>query len=155
MEVVMASGASSPGGQETGWNLEFKVSDWIKELFADMGDHMNETIERRRQELERRFDNVGWGLLFLLIAVLALPNGMTEYVAAAAVGAAMVGLNGLRVAAGVAVRWFSVFLGASFLLGGSGAAAGLHMDVFLLFFAMAGVVTIFGAIVGPRRATAQ
>jgi hypothetical protein len=29
------------------------------------------------------------------------------------------------------------------------------MDVFLLFFAIAGVVTIFGAIVGPRRATAR
>jgi hypothetical protein len=31
----------------------------------------------------------------------------------------------------------------------------VHMDVFLLFFAIAGVVTIFGAIVGPRRATAR
>jgi hypothetical protein len=151
----MASGVSSPDGQPTGWDLEFKVSDWIKELVKDMGDHMDETIDPRRQELARRFDNVGWGLLFLLIAVLALPNGMTEYIAAAAVGGAMLGLNGVRVAAGVPVRWFSVFLGTTFLVGGSGAAAGVHMDVFLLFFAIAGVVTIFGAIVGPRRATAQ
>ncbi len=151
----MASGVSSPDGQPTGWDLEFKVSDWIKDLFTDKGDHMDETIDPRRQELARRFDNVGWGLLFLLIAVLALPNGMTEYIAAAAVGGAMLGLNGVRVAAGVPVRWFSVFLGTTFLVGGSGAAAGVHMDVFLLFFAIAGVVTIFGAIVGPRRATAQ
>jgi len=151
----MASGVSNPGGQETGWDLEFKVSDWIKGLFTDEGDHMGKTIDSRGQELARRFDNVGWGLLFLLIAVLALPNGMTEYVAAAAVGAAMLGLNGVRVAAGVPMRWFSVFLGTAFLVGGSGAAAGVHMDVFLLFFAMAGVVTIFGAIIGPSRGTAQ
>jgi hypothetical protein len=151
----MASGVSNPDEQSTGWDLEFKVSEWIKELVKDMGDHMDETIDPRRQDLARRFDNVGWGLLFLLIAVLALPNGMTEYIAAVAVGGAMLGLNGLRVLASIAVRWFSVFLGASFLLGGSGAAAGLHMDVFLLFFAIAGAVTIFGAIIGPRSATAQ
>jgi hypothetical protein len=151
----MASGIWGPDEQSTGWDLEFSVMHWIRDLVSDEGDRMSETMDLRKQELARRFDNVGWGLLFLLIAVLALPNGTTQYIAAAAVGAAMVGLNGLRVLAGVAVRWFSVFLGASFLLGGSGAAAGLHMDVFLLFFAIAGAVTIFGAIIGPRRATAQ
>lgn len=151
----MASGIWGPDEQSTGWDLEFSVMHWIRDLVSDEGDRMSETMDLRKQELARRFDNVGWGLLFLLIAVLALPNGMTQYIAAAAVGAAMVGLNGLRVLAGVAVRWFSVFLGASFLLGGSGAAAGLHMDVFLLFFAIAGAVTIFGAIIAPRRATAQ
>jgi hypothetical protein len=53
------------------------------------------------------------------------------------------------------VRWFSVILGTVFLVGGTGALVGVHMDVFVLFFLIAGVVTILGALIAPRRATAK
>ncbi len=115
---------------------------------------MDETMNPRKRELQNTFDNVGWGLLFFLFAVLALPSGTAEYVSAAAVGAAMLGLNGLRILVAVPVRWFSIILGTVFLVGGTGALAGAHMDVFLLFFVLAGVITIVGALVGSRRATA-
>ena len=50
----------------------------------------------RKWDLERRLDDVGWGLLFLAFAALALPNGTAEYASVAAVGAAMLGLNAVR-----------------------------------------------------------
>ena len=135
--------------------MELKYSDWWDEIVERKGDPLGEPMDIDKMELESRFDTVGWGLLFLLFGALALPNGTAEYISAAAVGAAMLGLNGLRVVAGVALRWFSVILGTVMLAAGIGALAGLHMDVFVLFFALAGMVTIAGALVEPRRATAQ
>lgn len=54
-------------------------------------------------KLEKGLDDVGWGLLFLAFAAVALPRGETEYAAIAAVGAGMLVLNGIRVALGVPI----------------------------------------------------
>jgi hypothetical protein len=116
---------------------------------------MSELIDPHKRDLENRLDNVGWGLLFLLFGVLALPNGTAEYLSAAGVGAAMLGLNLVRVVVAVPVRWFSIILGTAFLVGGSGALAGMHMDVFVVFFVVAGLVTIAGALIQPARAVAR
>jgi len=116
---------------------------------------VSESVNPGKLGLEERFDAVGWGLLFLLFGALALPKGTTEYASAAAVGAAMLGLNGMRVAAGLPVSWFSVVLGAAILVAGSGALVSVHMDVFVVFFVIAGVVAIGSAIFQPRRVTAQ
>ena len=151
----MTSGVSNPSEPTSGWDLELKFSDWFGEIISGKGERVDETMDPRKRELQNTFDNVGWGLLFFLFAVLALPSGTAEYVSAAAVGAAMLGLNGLRILVAVPVRWFSVILGAAFVAGGSGAMAGMHMDVFVVFFVLAGVVTIVGALVKPRTATAQ
>jgi hypothetical protein len=112
---------------------------------------MDGTTDRRIHDLEKRFDGVGWGLLLLLFAALALPSGNAEYASAAAVGGLMLLLNGVRIAMDVPVRWFSVVLGASMLIGGSAAIFGVEMDVFVLFFALAGVITIAGALVHRER----
>ena len=138
----------------SGWDLEFSLSDWFRTVFEDEGDDMN-GITGDRRDLQQRFDAVGWGLLFLLFGVLALPNGTAQYAAAVAVGVAMLGLNLVRIVAAVPVRWFSVILGGAFLIGGSGALAGVHMDVVVIFFVLAGIVAIAGAVVGPRQAVAQ
>jgi hypothetical protein len=116
---------------------------------------MDEEKDQARRELESRYDTVGWGLLFLLLGVLALPSGTAEYVGAAAVGAAMLALNLIRTATAVPVSWFSIVLGAALLAAGSGATVGLHMDVFVLFFSLAGLATIAGAVFQPRRRPAQ
>ena len=112
---------------------------------------MEITFDAPIHKLEKRFDAVGWGLLFLLLAALSLPRGNAEYVSAAAVGALMLVNNLARRLMDVPVRWFSVALGASMLIGGSAAVFGLHMDVFVLFFAIAGVVTLAGALAPGRR----
>jgi len=118
-----------------------------------MGDQMDGTGDTRIEALQERFDGVGWGLLFLLFAALALPNGNVEYASAAAVGGLMLLLNLVRIAMDVPVRWFSVILGASMLVGGGMAIFGVKMDIFVLFFALAGLVTIAGAFrkTGERK----
>jgi|GEM_PF-1625469 hypothetical protein len=151
----MTSRSSQPDGQLVGRDFDLGIWDWCKGIFSAEGDHMGESADPHKVELEGRLDSIGWGLLFLLVGVLAIPNGTVEYACAAAVGAAMLGLNLLRVILAVPVRWFTIILGAAFLAGGSGAMAGLHMDVFVLFFVVAGVVTIVGAIVKPGTATAR
>lgn len=105
------------------------------------------------EALEDRFDNVGWGLLFLLAGALALPGGTAQYAAAIAVGGAMLGLNVIRAFMFLPVRWFSIILGTVMVLAGGGALGGVHMDVFVLFFVILGVVTIGAAIVNPSRGT--
>jgi len=150
----MASDVAGPDEEGSGWNLEFKWSDWLRAIVDDEGEDMGE-INVEKRDLQDRFDAGGWGLLFMLFGVLALPNGTTEYAAAVAVGAAMLGLNLLRIVATVPVRWFSVILGGAFLIGGSGALAGVHMDVVVLFFVLAGIVAIAGAVVDPRPAVAR
>jgi hypothetical protein len=151
----MASGISGRDEESAGWNLDLNLSDWWDGIVNGEGERMGEPIDPRTRALQDRLDNVGWGLLFLLFGVLALPNGTAEYVSAAAVGAAMLGLNGLRIVLAVPVRWFSIVLGAAFLVGGSGAMAGVHMDVFVVFFVVAGAVTIVGALVQPARTAAK
>lgn len=116
---------------------------------------MSEATDPGKRELANRFDAVGWGLLFLLLGALALPNGTAEYASAAAVGGAMLVLNGVRFVVGVPVRWFSVILGAAILIAGSGALVSVRMDAFVVFFALAGLVTIAAAIVKPRTSTAK
>jgi hypothetical protein len=149
----MASEVTEPGGRSSGWNVEFTLSDWLGILGFGKGDGVGTDEDKKRHELEDRLDSIGWGLVFLLIGALALPNGPIEYVSAAAVGAAMLGLNIVRLIESVPVRWFTVILGSVLLVGGTGALAGVHMDVFLLFFVVAGVVTIAGSLIQPRKAT--
>lgn len=107
------------------------------------------------EQLQARFDAAGWGLLFLLFAALSLPAGTAEYASAAAVGGLMIGLNLLRVVAGVEVRWFSVILGTSIAVAGTGALAGMHLDAFILFFVLAGVALIVGALVRTGELSAR
>ena len=151
----MTSDVSSPEERSPGWDLELKVSEWFEELVSRKGDHVGKLMDPHKLELEERLDSVGWGLLFLLFGALALPNGAAEYASAAAVGAAMLGLNVLRIVLDVPVRWFSIILGTVMAVAGSGALAGVKMDVFVLFFVFAGAVTIVGAIARPRKVLAQ
>ena len=138
-------------GETPGWLLRF--FDWYGGLVNGRGDRMD-SVDSNRRDLEQRFDAVGWGLVFLLFAALALPSGTGEYVAVTALGGAMLLLNAVRRLADVPVRWFSVVLGGALFIAGCGALQGLHMDAFVLFFVLAGVVNISVAILRPRRTTA-
>lgn len=149
----MSPGPSSPDEESAGWHLEFKYSDWWDEVVSGRGDPMGEAMDIDKMELDSRYDTVGWGLLFLLFGVLAFPRGTAQYASVAIVGAAMLGLNGLRFLADLPMPWFSSIFGAVMLVAGVTALAGLHVDVFVLFFLVAGVVTIAGALIEPRRTT--
>jgi hypothetical protein len=108
-------------------------------------------MDARNGDLEERFDDIGWGLLFLLFAALALPNGTAEYAAVAGVGIGMLGLNVVRRVAGAPISWFTVVLGTTALAAGAMALGGVKIDAFAVFFVILGVVTIAAAVVRPSR----
>jgi hypothetical protein len=107
--------------------------------------------DKRKHQLHKSLDDVGWGLLFLAFAAVALPRGTTEYAAIAGVGAAMLALNAVRIALRVPISWFSTILGATGLFAGSLALAGTHVDAFVVFCVLAGAVTIAAATIRMLR----
>ena len=111
--------------------------------------------KKRKNQLEKSLDDVGWGLLFLAFAAVALPRGTTEYAAIAGVGAGLLVLNAVRIALGVPINWFSTILGATGLFAGSLALAGTHVDAFVVFCVLAGAVTITAASVRVVRGPAE
>jgi hypothetical protein len=131
--------------------IDFLVSEWfdisITVLITEHEQGEGAMDEKRRERFQRSLDDAGWGLLFLAFAAVALPRGDTEYAAIAAVGAGMLVLNAVRIAAGVPIAWFSTILGATGLLAGSLALAGTHVDAFVIFCVLAGVVTIVAATI--------
>jgi hypothetical protein len=153
----MGSRFPTRDAEAPGWNVEFSVWDCFDWAFGREGFQMSASIDPHKRDLERRFESIGWGLLFLLFGALALPNGTTEYAAAAVLGGALVALNVARAALDLEIAWFGAVLGLAFLIGGLGALGGIHMDVFVLFFAIAGLATIVAAVVRPnrRKATEQ
>jgi hypothetical protein len=108
--------------------------------------HENET-QLRAQALEARFEAAGWGLLLIMFGALVLPQGTAEFVLVAAAGAAMLGLNALRVRCGVPVSWFGIILGAVALVAGLAAIVGVTIPAFALLLMLLGLAMIVGAIV--------
>ncbi len=103
--------------------------------------------------MEERLEAIGWGCVFLLIAAITLPSGAMQYASIAAVGVAILGLNLYGALAHIEVSWFGVVLGASCAIGGAAALAGVHTDLFVLFFVLAALVTIALALrPQPRHA---
>ncbi len=126
-----------------------EAGSWGHEMEAANGDA---ETDARRDDLEDRFDDIGWGLIFLTFAALALPSGTAEYISVAGLGAGMLVLNVARRVAQVPVRWFTIVLGATGLTGGILALSGIHrVDAFVLFFVFLGALTIGAAVVRPSR----
>ena len=96
--------------------------------------HTNEASSSTRQ----RLNTIGWGLVFLLIGSLALPRGQIEYAAVTTVGALMLALNAVLVAVWHKGDLFTSVLGATALIAGLGAMAGVTIDAFALFFLLLG-----------------
>jgi hypothetical protein len=106
---------------------------------------------KRRHRLESGLNDIGWGLLFLGFAAIALPRGTAEYAAVAGVGAGMLVLNAIRLRVRVPIEWFSTILGATGLSAGLLALAGTHVDAFVVFCVLAGAVTIAAATIRMVR----
>ncbi len=109
--------------------------------------------KRQSPTTEDRLDAIGWGLLFLIIAAVALPAGAAQYLTVAGVGLAILGLNAYRAFEGIEVSWFGIVLGGSCAIAGGAALSGLHTDLFVDFFVLAAVVTIALAL-RPQQARA-
>jgi hypothetical protein len=105
-----------------------------------------------------RLDTIGWGLVFLLVGVLALPGGTGEYAALASVGALMLVFNLVLVAGDRQVDVLTAALGGTAVVGGVGALAGLAIDGFALFFVVLGGILIavpLGRLASTRARSAR
>jgi len=133
-------------------------ADWIRRCLEWFGlttsrhDPEAAGTSRRPAALEDRLDSIGWGLLFLFVAALALPSGTAEYASVAVLGGLFLLLNVGRILLGVRASWLSVIIGSSMLIGGVSALAGTKVDLFALFFLLVGLVTIAAAL-RPWRTT--
>ena len=95
--------------------------------------------DSERRPREKRFDDIGWGLLFLAVRRAGAAQGDG--------GVRVCGGGGRRNArpqrgpdvAGVEIRWFTIVLGATGLVAGAMALAGVKIDAFALFFVFLGV----------------
>ncbi len=104
--------------------------------------------------IDDRLESIGWGLLFLLVAAIALPSGTPQYAAVALVGLAILGLNAYRAFVRIDVSWFGIVLGGSCAVAGGAAVAGFHTDLFVVFFVLAALVTIVLAVL-PQHGAAE
>ena len=93
------------------------------------------------QEVERRLDAIGWGLLFLLTGVLLLAV-VPEGTWLAGVGIILLGVSAAKTTLGVKASWFIVLLGAVALVTGIGEMAGVDVPGLPLLLILCGVVLI-------------
>lgn len=101
-----------------------------------------------------RLDTIGWGLVFVLVGTLALPDSDTKYALVAGVGVLMLGLNAALLAIDHRFDLVTVVLGATALIAGSGALAGLRVDAFALFFLLLGFLMVLVPVIRMIRGRA-
>ncbi len=100
----------------------------------------------RSATLEDRLETLGWAFLFLLVAAIALPRGQLQQVSVTGIGVLILGLNAVRARVGVEASWFGIALGGSCTIAGLAALAGLHPDLLVVFFVLAGLVNVAAAL---------
>lgn len=95
-------------------------------------------------ELDRRLEDVGWGLFFVLLGALwLLPSGwVPEGAALIGIGVLLLALNAYRRYAGIPVHLLSTALGALALAAGLGEMAGAQLKLFPLFLVVVGAAIV-------------
>ena len=89
-----------------------------------------------RHQLDKRYQAIAWGTLFILIGSLNLIPGDQTNLALLGSGAILLGLNLARSRSSIRMNGFTIVLGAvAFLTGGLaliGSRLGLHYEIELL-----------------------
>jgi hypothetical protein len=151
-----AGGVTAPVPEPGGDSKEVRMAGdswwaWCLDWYVGLGERpYRASFDARKRDVISRLDSVGWGLILLLFASLALPNGVAEVAAVAGVGSLMLVLNAARIVLGIRVRWSTVILGTVALIAGGAALAGARPDVVVLFFVVSGVAVIASALLAPR-----
>jgi hypothetical protein len=103
---------------------------------------MSSAMEALRNDMGRRLDTIGWGFLCLMTGMLLLVPGLPEGAWLVGLGAILLAVNAGRVAAGLAIQWFGVIVGAGAVAAGIGTMAGLDVPVVALFLVACGLALI-------------
>jgi len=103
---------------------------------------MSMSEEARRQDLNKRLETIGWGLFFIMIGGFALVKDVPEGTWLVGVGLIMLGLNLVRLLAGIRASWFTLILGTIALLSGLSSVAGVSIPVGPLLVILIGLAII-------------
>ena len=107
---------------------------------------MSMSGEARKQELNKRLETVSWGLFLIMLGGLAFVRDVPEGTWLIGVGVIMLGLNAVRLLAGIRASWFTLVLGTIALLSGLGSVLGVDIPVGPLLIILIGLAIIVRAL---------
>ena len=106
---------------------------------------MTNTDGARKQDLNRRLETVSWGLFLIMLGGFALVPGVPEGTWLIGAGIIMLGLNGIRLLAGIRASWFTLILGTIALLAGISSVLGVDLPVGPILIILIGMAIIVRA----------
>lgn len=106
---------------------------------------MTSPADPRKQELNRRLETVSWGLFLIMLGGLFLVPAVPPGTWLIGAGVIMLGLNAVRLVAGIRASWFSLILGTIALLAGIGSVLGIDMPVGPILIILIGLAIIVRA----------
>lgn len=99
-----------------------------------------------KDTLNRRLEEIGWGLFFLMIGgIWLLPQTFPDGAWLIGAGLILLLINGVRSLNGIAVSWFTIALGIVALAAGLFDVFGVKLSLFAVLFIVLGV----GMIAAP------
>jgi len=109
------------------------------------------------QTLNRRFDAIGWGALFIWWGTTELLNFLPDGTGAIGIGLILLGVNAARSRNGIPASGFSTTLGILALVWGGLELAGVvlslpfEIPVFAILLIVLGVIILKGGLTGSRN----
>lgn len=98
---------------------------------------------RSKDSVNRRIDEIGWGLFFLVTgALLLVPERLPDGAWFIAVGLILLGTNAVRRIYDIPASVFITILGALALSAGIGDAFGIRLPLFAVLFILLGIAVI-------------
>lgn len=108
--------------------------------------------ETTNAALNKQLEDIGWGLLLIVVGGLLLVPG--EQVPQGAwlilAGVIMLALNGVRYLNGIRASIFTTALGALALIAGLGSLFGVELPLFAVFLLLVGGGLVFRPLFGKR-----
>ena len=103
-------------------------------------------MDPAKRELNHRLETVSWGLFLIMLGGFALLRSVPEGTWLVGAGIIMLGLNLVRVLAGIRPSGFTVILGTIALLSGIGSVYGVDVPVGPLLIILIGMAIVFRAL---------
>jgi len=99
----------------------------------------------RDNSLNKRLEEIGWGLFLILIGVILLVPDVQAPQGIWLTGAALIllGLNGFRYLNGIKMSGFTICLGVLALAAGLGSIFGMKLPLFAILLVLVGASVIF------------
>lgn len=122
--------------------------------------HVNQTINdqtTRNATLNKRLEEMGWGLFLILIGVVLLLPNVDVPQGIWLIGAAIIllGLNGIRYFNGIKMSGFTISLGVLALAAGLGSFYGMKVPLFAGLLVLVGASILFKPLYKRRKVTSR